>query len=193
MHKIVIANNTCFNIDNEEELAHLQANDSNLKVLTTEQIKALGMEGYEAIVSSENTTVAPDSTIIFTAPALEDIKQERTKYILEAYNDAKYKGTLQSSLGFPVSISKDLESNLTYLMLQFSFAGKTTVPFVDKLGVSHDISSEQLKSLMNELEQYSALLNATKDAYIEAINSAKNVSEIFAVMPSFTTEFSTVN
>ena len=101
MHKIVITNNMCFNIDNEEELTRLQTNDSNLKVLTAEQVKALGMEGYEAIVSPENTTIAPDSTIIFTAPDLEDIKQERTKYILEAYNDAKYEGTLQSSLGFP--------------------------------------------------------------------------------------------
>lgn len=189
MYKIVVTNNICFNIDSDEELARLQANDPNLKVLTAEQVKAAGMKGYEAIVSPENTTVASSGTVTFTAPDLAVVKQERVAQLLEAYEKAKYEGTFTSSEGFPVKVDDKLSPELTFLLLQFNTADLPSVPFIDANGTAHDITKEQLHTIIVELNQYTSSL-ATAKAVLEAkINSATTYAELQNVVIAFPKTF----
>ena len=189
MYKIVVTNNICFNIDSDEELARLQADDPNLKVLTPEEISVASMNGYEAIVSSENTKIDPLGTVVFTAPDLIVAKQERIAQLLEAYEKAKYEGTFTSSEGFPVKVDDKLSSELTFLMLQFNTADLPSVPFIDANGTAHDITKEQLHTIIAELNQYTSSL-ATAKAVLEAkINSATTYAEVQNVVIDFPKTF----
>lgn len=189
MYKIIVTNNTCFNIDSDEELARLQANDPNLKILTPEEISVAGMNGYEAIVSPENTKIGPLGTVVFTAPDLAVVKQERVAQLLEAYNKAKYEGTFTSSEGFPVKVDDKLSPELTFLLLQFNTADLPSVPFIDANGTAHDLTKEQLRTVIAELNQYTSSLAATKAALEAKINNAATYAEVQAVVIDFPKTF----
>lgn len=189
MYKIVVTNNTCFNIDSDEELARLQASDPNLKVLTSEEISVAGMNGYEAIVSPENTKIDPLGTVVFTAPDIDVLRSNSLAKLAEEYTAARYDGMIASSTGFTVKVDRTLDTNLTFLLLQFSVADVSTVTFLDADGVSHAITKDQVRTILAELNQYITSLDTVKKGAEDEIKQANNYSELSSISPVFSRSF----
>lgn len=65
--RIFIVKNVAVNVDNDIDANELLAQGA--RELTTEEISAAGMTGYEHLVGPGNTTVAESGEVTFTPPA----------------------------------------------------------------------------------------------------------------------------
>lgn len=72
MYKIFIYNGIVLNVDNDAD-AEMLLKKGGIE-LSPEKIRALGMSGYEHLVSQSNTTVSADGVIIFTPPAAPSLE-----------------------------------------------------------------------------------------------------------------------
>lgn len=72
MYRIFIYNGIVLNVDNDAD-AEMLLKKGGIE-LSPEEIRALGMSGYEHLVSQSNTTVSADGVIIFTPPAAPSLE-----------------------------------------------------------------------------------------------------------------------
>lgn len=72
MYRIFIYNGIVLNVDNDAD-AEMLLKKGGIE-LSPEKIKALGMSGYEHLISQSNTTVSADGTITFTPPAAPSLE-----------------------------------------------------------------------------------------------------------------------
>lgn len=72
MNRIFIYNGIALNVDNAAD-AEMLLKKGGIE-LSPEKIRALGMSGYEHLISQSNTTVSADGTITFTPPAAPSLE-----------------------------------------------------------------------------------------------------------------------
>lgn len=72
MNRIFIYNGIALNVDNDTD-AEILLKKGGVE-LSPEKIRALGMSGYEHLISQSNTTVSADGTITFTPPAAPSLE-----------------------------------------------------------------------------------------------------------------------
>ena len=72
MNRVFIYKGVALNTDNNEDAEKIVKNGG--VELGPEKIKALGMSGYEHLISQSNTTVSADGTITFTPPAAPSLE-----------------------------------------------------------------------------------------------------------------------
>lgn len=75
--RIFVHEQNVFNIDNDADAEKLLAQGA--REFTPQEITALGMTGYEHLVSPANTTVGEDGRIIFTPPEPEPLETVKTR------------------------------------------------------------------------------------------------------------------
>lgn len=73
---ILVKDKTAINVDSEKE--KLRRIKDGWRVLTSSEISAAGMSGYEHMVSPVNTKVDEDGTITFTPPPEPTLEEVRT-------------------------------------------------------------------------------------------------------------------
>lgn len=71
MNRVFIYKGVALNVDNAEDAEIILENGG--VELDSEKIKALGMLGYEHLVSQANTKISPDNKITFTPPTEEEL------------------------------------------------------------------------------------------------------------------------
>ena len=72
MYRIFIYNGIVLNVDNDAD-AEMLLKKGGIE-LSPDKIRALGMSGYEHLISQSNTTVSADGTITFTPPAAPSLE-----------------------------------------------------------------------------------------------------------------------
>lgn len=73
MNKIILYSGIVMNCDNQSDVDMMLSKGA--RELTSQEIAAAGMNGYEHLVSPENTTVNDDGSIVFTPPeSLPDLE-----------------------------------------------------------------------------------------------------------------------
>lgn len=88
---------------------------------------------------------------------------------------------IKSSLGFSINADLRSQNNIRGLIS----VGLEPVDFVDSENVSHSLSIEQLKTLLNECALNGQYLYQQKWAYRDQINKCKTVEEINAISFNF--------
>lgn len=102
MNRIFIYNGIALNVDNDTD-AEILLKKGGVE-LSPEKIRALGMSGYEHLISQSNTTVSADGTITFTPPATPSFESLFTN--LRAERDRRLTAT-DYLLMFDYPISDD--------------------------------------------------------------------------------------
>lgn len=77
MHKIFEYSRGVLNVDNDADAQKLL--EQGARELTTQEIAAAGMTGYEHLVSPANTVVGDDGTITFTPPPPEPLENVKAR------------------------------------------------------------------------------------------------------------------
>lgn len=72
MNRVFIYKGVALNTDNNDDAEKIVKNGG--VELGQEKIRALGMSGYEHLISQSNTTVSADGTITFTPPAAPSLE-----------------------------------------------------------------------------------------------------------------------
>lgn len=182
---IVKLNSEIFNVDSDDDRDAVLA--AGGEVLGANQIKALGMTGYEHLVSPANTTVSPDGTITFTPPEpepLETVKASKLNEINLAYEQAI--ATLTPTYPDDERLTFDKQEQEARAWLADN---STPTPFVDALAAGRQMDKAELVSRIIAKADAFALasgsLTGQRQRYEDMLDVAETADAVAAIAPQY--------
>lgn len=116
-------------------------------------------------------------------PTLAELKESKRRQISDAFDRDMASGRVQSALGFAMdarrSATKNDLQNMEALAAHMSDSNETTAIITDADNIDHaDISLEQVKTIISELQEFGLGLYAAKRARIAALKAALTPEEV---------------
>lgn len=183
--RIFIIDGVILNVDNKTDADDLRANGA--RELTPEEIAAAGMTGYEHLVSSRNTAVGEDGSIIFTPPApepLDVIKARKLEEINNSYQQAI--ATLTPTYPDDERLTFDKQEQEARAWLADD---STSTPFVDALAAGRQMDKAELVSRIIAKADAFALasgsLTGQRQRYEDILDVAETAEDVAAIVAQY--------
>ena len=185
MNKIVLYSGIVMNCDNQSDVDMMLSKGA--RELTSQEIAAAGMNGYEHLVSPANTTVSEDGAITFTPPKppkLDDLKAAKLNEINGAYQQA----IADMTPGYPdderLTFDKQEQEARAWLA-----GNSTSTPFIDALAAGRQMDKAELVSrIIAKADAFaiaSGLLTGQRQRYEDMLDVAETAEDVAAIVPQY--------
>jgi len=118
-------------------------------------------------------------------PMLDNARAEKLIALNEAWLVAEASGVVQSSVGFAIDANERANRDINGLITGMEATGQTSTIFCGADNSFHDVSLEDLKTMLLEIIQYGQRIYAVKWQIRIAIEQAKSMEELAAINVSF--------
>lgn len=118
-------------------------------------------------------------------PMLEALKQARMEELHRAWLSAEANGQVNSSVGFAIDATERANRDITGLITGLEATNQTTTTFCAADNSFHEVTLDQLKTMLLEIIQHGQAIYAAKWQMRQAIEGATTLEAVSAVNISF--------